>query len=161
MLKLTEVLNASFTTRNAFNHWQRGRFLSTSYADTKAGSARKLSRENALEIAFFAALTQGGIAPGEAKIHVRQWLECEASGNLDRFWVATQGRPGVSTSFDEDVNIGVIADLLKELADGITVKVGKDRRKPPFQISVIDRAGIVGNIDTLIAETRLDETTEG
>ena len=68
MAALADVLTVAKYSRNDFNYLKRKNLLRTTFAETSQGAAADLSRENALEIAFIAALSRGGATPKRAAV---------------------------------------------------------------------------------------------
>lgn len=61
--------------------------LMTELAPTTAGAARDFSFDNALEIAFIAALAAIGYSPIDAAVKAAEWRALEAEGKLAAWWV--------------------------------------------------------------------------
>jgi hypothetical protein len=90
---LADVLTVAGTTRNAFNYWRMAGHLKTKFRRTTAGVARELSRQNALEIGFVAALTSAGFDPGDAAKLSGKWLSAERRGKLQPIQALPKGEP--------------------------------------------------------------------
>lgn len=68
MAALADVLKVAEYSRNDFNYLKRKNLLRTPFGETVAGVPSDLTRENALEVAFIAALSRGGATPKRAAI---------------------------------------------------------------------------------------------
>src|SRR5690349_1061069 len=94
MVTLPEVLTIVQCTRDDFNNWHRRGILSTKFPKATAGIPRVVTRENALELAFLAALVKCGIEPLAASHEVQRWLYAERRSRVSRYW-ATNPRGNV------------------------------------------------------------------
>jgi hypothetical protein len=112
MANLTDVLEVSGATRNEFNYWVKKGYLMTRLAETSAGVARDISRENALEIAFLRALTHAGYSPRAAVKIVASWLKLVDGDQLPEIYVGHRGT---------DVMVGY---SLAHLRKAFPIKIG-------------------------------------
>jgi len=86
MVALKIALAEARTTRSAFNYWLGAGLLSTDFKETTSGVARKLSRENVLELAMMSVFIDMGSPPKWAQSEIRQWL-VHRRGELPNFLV--------------------------------------------------------------------------
>lgn len=87
MADLTTVLMVARATRNMFNHWAlTTNVLRTEYQPTVKGRPRNLTFENALEIAFMAALARGNLTPKDAAEIASHWIDENQRGQLAPFF---------------------------------------------------------------------------
>ncbi len=150
MPTLSDAIRVAKTTRNSVNYWVAGGFLSTAFLPTTAGVARNVTRENALEIAFMAALTSVGVPPSIATSTVLGWLEQERRGKLFDFSVRPHGEPGISIEFADESSFDYIATLLGGIRTGTEIDSGVPV-EPATVFSVINVRAIVLNVDRLFS----------
>jgi hypothetical protein len=140
------------------NTLNRG-LLTTKLAETTAGVSRDLSRPNALELAFIAALVAIGYSPTEASAVAVDWLKREKKHELPAYWVensrtrvgalmsdAPKDIEGALVMFPDDEGSG---DLAEEGVDPFSLP---DDFAPATCLSIIHVAEIVRRVDRLFAE---------
>jgi hypothetical protein len=85
MPTLPDVLRVHSASRDSFNSWlRRGRF-SSQYAESSAGIARPLNRDNGIEVGLFAAFSRANIDLNSASAYARHLLELEHSAAMPAF----------------------------------------------------------------------------
>jgi DNA-binding transcriptional ArsR family regulator len=159
---LTQVLGIANWSRDDFNNWKRRADFWTDMPPTTPGVAQELSRENALEVAFLAAVAEVGADPYYGtRLEVLRWLREEKSGKLTPAWAANpqaarakalKGGQPIGQGFRNfaEANVGKLALNLRDEPTQIP-RQGKagHETKPATVLVLIDRAEIVRRIDTL------------
>lgn len=159
MIALTPVLEAAAVDRNSFNDWMgivrpSARALRTKFRKTSPGVARELSRENALEIGFVAALVRAGLHPVDAAKLAGAWIEEEKAGTLHPLF-ALNPVTGQGLAFS-DSNIGFF-DFRAALSDDDAAGYAGEEKpatKYATQINIIDRSQIVADMQALFEDAR-------
>jgi hypothetical protein len=93
MPSLAEALEEHETTRDAFNGWIRNGALSTDFS-TSPGVRRDLTRENAIEIGFVAALARAGVEMKYRRGLTEIWLRCLREDKLPQIVAFDRERVG-------------------------------------------------------------------
>ncbi|MGJ0512403.1 hypothetical protein [Methylocystis sp.] len=94
-----EVADAAGCTPEFISNCVNRNVLLTPLGETTAGVARDFSFDNALELAFIAALVVIGYSPIDAAIKAAEWRALEAEGELLAFWAENaRTRQGVLMS---------------------------------------------------------------
>ncbi len=154
-LSLQSVLAAARCNRDDFNNWNRRGILNTRVTKTTTGVARTMTRENALELAFLAALTQSGFEPQFASVEVKRWLDFETRDALPRYWFCNprskklplSGEWRRVASFQHLSEINLRA-LLKQLGDA--PEGDEPKGLSASTLIFIDRGEIVRRVDALL-----------
>jgi hypothetical protein len=117
MARLSRVLLAAGSNRNAVNYWREAGLLTTSLQETSAGIARNFSRANALEIAFMAALTAAGASPKESSELTRVLLALDQSGQLKPLGRLQRSKDKVDGL--ENIDIDEFQEILNSLEGSV------------------------------------------
>lgn len=160
-LRMSDVSNISGATRDTINKWIERGVLETEIPTTSAGVAREFTRENAVEIAFLAALVNGGIDPTSAKGFVATWMAQELEGDLKRYFYFNPRHLAESRtaffSFDSDEAWAQPGGRLSDQLEGRLVS--DDSEASAFDDSEqwfaatlvrIDRRALVWRIDSAV-----------
>lgn len=91
MATLADVLGVAQYSRNDFNYLKRKNLLRTKFAETTQGTPADLSRDNALEIAFIAALSRGGATPKRAALFADRLRIAVLNGERRAWYVFPDG----------------------------------------------------------------------
>lgn len=152
--------------RNRFNYlFFAGRdvdgakpLLRTKFPDATPGMARRLTRENCLEIAFVHALLSCGLIVPDARYLAEGWMESvRARGGRHKkifpgVWVRNAAQRGVSAFHDETISI---EEMLRESArDGEWVNGKPIHSYDPcdaIRVTIINPNEIVRQIDAMFA----------
>jgi hypothetical protein len=159
---LGAVLPLAACTRDDFNNWRRRGIYRSSLPETRKGVPQELGRNNALELAFLAAIIRAGFDPLDAKIEVSRWIKELSAGKLAPAWVANPRRKRTSTAaalglgfgtFNE-TNIYAVAGIsgLNDAGPGDESGWNDEAPKqvPPAAVLVfVNRAEIIRRIDNL------------
>jgi hypothetical protein len=124
MKTAAEILTVVRASQRDIENWIARLDLSTEFEETVRGRARLFSRENALELAFIAALVRGGAIPSKAAVYAahftsdarrfdwerttKRWF-IFASGNLTR----ARGSNAVSdlSALEEDLGTETLTTI--------------------------------------------------
>ena len=157
---LTKVLAAANWSRDDFNNWKRRVGFSTDMPETSPGVAQELSRENALEVAYLAALSKTGAEPYNAKLRVEQWLREEKRGKLPGAWAANPQSLEAAAAYGLPVRNFAKADLAKlsgslpRVLPNSPIPNASRHSKPATVLVLIDLAEITRRVDVLFEEGR-------
>lgn len=149
MASLTEALRVAGATRNDFNYWDKLGLFTSSWAPTKPGVARELTRPNALELAFIKAQARVGLPLQLAAERAGVWLRLVDEPLFPPFH-ALNPLTGMGHDFS-NTSIELSA-LAGPLGDPGGDEEGWEGDKPlPLTFSFINRAEIVRRVDALFA----------
>ena len=154
---LTQVLSVANWSRDDFNNWKRRVGFSTDMPETTPGVAQELSQENALEIAFLAALSETGAEPFNVKLRVEQWLREEKRGKLLGGWAANpksleaRAAYGLPVRNFAKADVGKLSVSLPNVRANAPVPNAPRDSKPATVLVLIDLAEITRRIDALFA----------
>lgn len=160
MARLMQIAEAAGTSYDFIDSLIRRKLLMTPLGEAGPGVARVFTRENALEIAFIAALVSIGHAPMVAAAIAGEWLSLHARGALAGWWVQNRvsgkalflksalGKITVPQLFED----GLLAD---NDGEGALASECDDEHespadyRPATRIAIIHVAEIVDRVDTL------------
>jgi len=157
---LTKVLAAANWSRDDFNNWKRRVGFSTDMPETSPGVAQELSRENALEVAYLAALSKTGAEPFNAKLRVEQWLRAEKRGKLSGGWAANPQSREAAAAYGQPfrnfakADVGKLSVSLPNVLPNAPIPNASRDSKPATILVLIDLAEITRRIDTLFKDGR-------
>jgi hypothetical protein len=157
---LTQVLRVAKWSRDDFNNWKRRVGFSTKMQETSPGVAQELSRQNALEVAFLAAISNTGAAPYNSKLRVEQWLREEKRGKLPEGWAANPQSLEALAAYGVPIRNFAKADAGKLALNLPDAQPNRPKlpnsmyeSKPATVLVLIDLAEIVRRIDALFEKT--------
>jgi len=154
---LTQVLAAADWSRDDFNNWKRRIGFSTKMPETSPGVAQEFSRENALEVAYLAALSKTGFEPYICNLRVEQWLRDEKRGKLPGGWASNPQsveRSGLPLRNFAKADVGRLAVGLPNVQPTAPMPNASRNSKPATVLVLIDLAEITRRIDALFDQRR-------
>jgi hypothetical protein len=151
---LSQVLEATGTSKDAFNGWRRRELLREELPETTQGVARQMTRKAALELAFMSALTAVGIDASDAANRTRIYLVYERDGQLKDWMLydpVTDKEKYRSNKNAAGESTKAIAET--SLAKNQAYRLGdpEPKSKPSTRFVVVHLTGIVQQIDALFA----------
>ena len=150
MVSLKMALDVAGTTRNAFNYWRSADLLKSNFSETSPGVARSLNRENVLEVAYMAALTDIGEAPPDAQTTINMLCLHDESGETYRFLAKRNDAPLWVNSHN------ITKEILEQLGASRVIfpgLKGRERRvTAAISYSIINVGEIRRRVDELFAE---------
>jgi hypothetical protein len=159
MPSLAKALEEHETTRDAFNGWIRNGALSTDFS-TSPGVRRDLTRENAIEIGFMAALARAGVDMKYRRELAEIWLRFLRQEKLPSLYIFDRDRVErrVTAHFGETLS-DVFWRLAKPKSGFLAAKddswPSRFEGRLPTDIVVINLEEIVRRTDDLFdAEAR-------
>jgi hypothetical protein len=150
MPTLAATLAKHGTTRDAFNGWLRGHQLSTGF-DTKQGATRDLTRENAIEIGFMAALARAGVEMNYRGVVAMAWLRMLREGTLPAMAALDRGRPQRPTYIQLGETVEGLFLRLAIFKSGFVDGDDEHTHRPakPTEVVLINLAEIVNRAEQL------------
>jgi len=160
MARLMQIAEAVGTSYDFIDSLIRRELLATPLGEAGPGVARAFTHENALEIAFIAALVSIGHAPMAAGAIAGEWLSMHARGALAAWWVQNRVS-GAAHFFESALGKMTVQKLFEDgtLPDdggeGALASECDDEHGPPegyrpaTRIAIIHIAEIVKRVDAL------------